>query len=178
MLAKRAPIDIATVRDGTAHIAGEVVSNDWLQAPLSSRPCVFWHAVHVGPAVRAHERAGGEVTIADALGTARLDLTSEVIFIRSDDYREIAGPDWALHLETALARGDRLHVAGPVHLEQDAAVGGVYRGGTLSPLFAGRPGRPLIITTRNPAGIRAELTFAATFVWALLASGLAAFAML
>ena len=112
-----APIDIASVRDGRSHVAGEVLSNDRLSAPLSSRPCVFWHTVHVGPAVRAHERSGGEVMIADESGRARVDFDSEVVFIRSDNYREIAGPDWALHLETSLAQGEKLHVAGPVSLD-------------------------------------------------------------
>jgi hypothetical protein len=166
-----APTSISAVRDGCAHVAGEVVSNDRLSAPLSSRPCVFWHAVHVGPAVRSHERAGGEVTIADGSGTARIDLSSEVIFIRNDDYREIAGPDWALHLETALSRGDSLHVAGPVRLEQDAAAGSLYRGGGVSPLFSGRADQPLVVTTRNPAGLRSELRFASALAWALVLGG-------
>lgn len=172
------PTEIAEVGDGQAHVAGEVISNDRLSAPLSSRPCVFWQAVHVGPAVRTHERAGGEIVIADATGTARIDLASDVTFIRGDDYREIAGPDWALHLETALARGDVLHVAGPVRLEQDASAGGVYRGGAMSPLFSGRKGEPLIVTTRDPAGIVSELRFVGAFAWALLGGGLLAAALL
>ena len=43
-----------------------------------------------------HEHRGAEVTIADATGAARVDLDGPVTFIRSDNYREIAGPDWAL----------------------------------------------------------------------------------
>jgi hypothetical protein len=164
------PTQIASVRDGRAHVAAEVVSSDQLRAPLSSRPCVFWHTVHVGPAMREHERSGGDVTIGDETGQARIDFDSEVIFIRSDNYREIAGPDWALHLETSLSRGETLHVAGPVTVASDPSAGAPYRGG-VSPVFSGRRGAPLIVTTRNPLALRTELRFAATFAWTLVASG-------
>jgi hypothetical protein len=161
---------IASVRDGQAHVAAEVVSADQLRAPLSSRPCVFWHTVHVGPAMREHEVSGGNVVIGDETGQASIDFDSEVIFIRSDNYREIAGPDWALHIETSLARGETLHVAGPVTMTSDPAAGAPYRGG-VSPVFCGRRGAPLIVTTRNPFALRTELRFAAAFAWALVASG-------
>jgi hypothetical protein len=170
-----APAGIASVRDGRAHVAAEVISADQLRAPLSSRPCVFWHTVHVGPAVREHERSGGNVTIGDETGQASIDFDSEVIFIRSDNYREIAGPDWALHIETSLARGETLHVAGPVTMTSDPSAGAPYRGG-VSPVFSGRRGAPLIVTTRNPFSLRTELRFAAAFAWTLVGSGaLAAF---
>jgi hypothetical protein len=159
--------------DDDAHVAAAVVSTDRLRAPLSGAPCVYWHTVEVGPAVRRHEHGGGEVTIADATGAARVDLESPVIFIRSDNYREIAGPDWALHLETSLAHGDSIHVAGPVALAPDGEAGGAYRGG-VSPIFSGRPDRPLVVTTRNPLTFRAELRFAATLAWTSLAGGLVA----
>ncbi|HVV48327.1 MAG TPA: hypothetical protein VHO06_01590 [Polyangia bacterium] len=159
--------------DDDAHVAAAVVSADRLRAPLSGAPCVFWHTVEVGPAVRRHEHGGGEVTIADQTGAARVDLDGPVIFIRSDNYSEIAGPDWALHLETSLAHGDAVHVAGPVTLAPDRDAGGAYRGG-LSPVFAGRPERPLVITTRNPLTLRAELRFAAALAWTSLAGGLVA----
>ena len=165
-----APTSIASVRDGRAHVRGEVVSDDQLRAPLSNRPCVFWHTVHVGPAVRDHERSGGSVVIGDDSGRASIDFSSEVLFIRSDNYREMAGADWALHIETYLARGESLHVAGPVTVTSDPSAGTPYRGG-LSPVFAGRPGAPLIVTTRNPSTIRTELRFAAAFAWTLVASG-------
>jgi hypothetical protein len=175
LLDKPSPTRIAAVRDGRAHVAAEVVSDDHLRAPLSNRPCVFWHTVHVGPAMREHERSGGNVTIGDGSGQASIDFGSEVIFIRSDNYREIAGPDWALHLETSLARGETLHVAGPVTVTSDPTAGAPFRGG-LSPVFAGRRGAPLIVTTRNPRTIRTELRFAAAFAWTLVAGGvLAAF---
>jgi hypothetical protein len=170
------PVEIASVRDGRSHVTGEVLSNDRLSAPLSSRPCVFWHTVHVGAAVRAHERSGGEVTIADESGRARVDFDSEVLFIRSDKYREIAGPDWALHLETSLAQGETLHVAGPVSLTPDASAGGPYRGG-IAPVFSGKPGQPVIVTTRSPIAMRTELRFAAALAWALLAAGTLAVAL-
>jgi hypothetical protein len=164
---------ISALREGAAHVAAEVVSEDQLQAPLSSRPCVFWHTVHVGPAMRLHERSGGNVMISDDSGQARVDFGSEVIFIRSDNYREIAGPDWALHIETSLARGETLHVAGPVTMVADPSAGAPYRGG-LSPVFSGRRGAPLIVTTRNPRSIRTELRFAAAFAWMLVAGGVLA----
>ncbi len=164
------------MRDGRSHVAAEVVSNDRLSAPLSSRPCVFWHTVHVGPAVRAHERSGGEVMIADESGRARVDFDSEVIFIRSDSYREIAGPDWALHLETSLAQGEKLHVAGPVSLTADASAGGPFRGG-IAPVFSGTLDQPLVVTTRNPRAMRTELRFAAVLAWALLSAGTLAVAL-
>ncbi len=165
------PTQIAAVRDGRAHVAAEVVSDDHLRAPLSNRPCVFWHTVHVGPAMREHERSGGNVLIGDGSGQARIDFGSDVIFIRSDNYREIAGPDWALHLETSLARGESLHVAGPVTVISDPTAGAPFRGG-LAPVFSGRRGAPLIVTTRNPLAIRTELRFAAAFAWTLVAGGL------
>jgi len=171
-----APVDIASVRDGRSHVAAEVLSNDRLSAPLSSRPCVFWHTVHVGPAVRAHERSGGDVIIADASGRARVDFDSEVVFIRSDNYREIAGPDWALHLETSLSQGEKLHVAGPVSLVPDASAGGPFRGG-IAPVFSGTAAQPLIVTTRNPRAMRTELRFAALLAWALLGAGTVAVAL-
>ena len=170
LLGAPAPTRIAAVRDGRAHVQAEVVSADQLRAPLSSRPCVFWHTVHVGPALREHERSGGSVVIGDESGQASIDFGSEVLFIRSDNYREIAGPDWALHIETSLARGETLHVAGPVTVTSDPAAGAPYRGG-LSPVFSGRRGAPLIVTTRNPFTMRTELRFAAAFAWALVASG-------
>ena len=162
----------APAEDG-AHVVAEVVSTNRLRAPLSGAPCVYWHTVEVGPAMRQHEHGGGEVTIADATGAARVDLDGPVIFIRSDTYSEIAGPDWALHLETSLAHGDRIHVAGPVTLTPDREAAGAYRGG-FSPIFAGRPDRPLIVTTRNPLTFRAELRFAAALAWTSLAGGLLA----
>ncbi len=159
-----------------AHVAARVISADRLRAPLSGAPCVYWHMVEVGPAFRVHEHGGGEVTIADATGAARVDLASPVIFIRSDNYREIAGPDWALHLETSLVNGDDVHVAGPVTLAPDRDAGGGFRGGD-SPLFVGRPDRPLVVTTRDPLSFQAELRFAATIGWMSLAGALGALAL-
>jgi len=153
-----------------AHVAARVVSPDRLRGPLSGAPCVYWHTVDVGPAVRHHEHDGTEVTIADDGGTARLDLGQHVTFIRSDHYREIAGPDWALHLETSLAQGDEVHVAGPLTAAPDHDRGGAFRGG-ISPLFQGRPDQPVIVSTRHPLGLRAELRFAGAMAWASVAAG-------
>lgn len=166
------PAEIRSVGGGdVAHVAARVISADSLRAPLSGAPCVYWHMVEVGPAVRLHEHHGGEVTIADATGLARVDLASPIIFIRSDNYREIAGTDWALHLETSLGNGDAVHVAGPVTLAPDREAGGGYRGGE-SPLFVGRPDRPLVVTTRDPLTFLAELRFAAALGWLSLAGAL------
>jgi hypothetical protein len=159
--------------DDIAHVAARVVSTDHLRAPLSGSPCVYWHTVEVSPAERRHEHGGGEVTIADATGAARVDLTGPVIFIRSDNYHEIAGPDWALHLETSLGEGDQVHVTGPVMLAPDRHAGGAHRGG-VSPLFVGRVEQPLIVTTRDPLAFGAELRFAAGLGWTSLAGGLVA----
>jgi hypothetical protein len=156
--------------DGIAHVAARVVSTDRLRAPLSGSPCVYWHTVEVSPAARRHEHGGGEVTVADATGAARVDLAGPVIFIRSDNYHEIAGPDWALHLETSLGEGDEVHIAGPVTLAPDRDAGGAHRGG-VSPLFVGRADQPLVVTTRNPLAFDTELRFAAGLAWASLAGG-------
>ena len=60
-------------------------------------------------------------------------------------------------------------------MTSDPSAGAPYRGG-VSPVFSGRRGAPLIVTTRNPFAIRTELRFAAAFAWTLVASGaLAAF---
>ena len=159
------------MRDGRAHVAAEVISADQLRAPLSSRPCVFWHTVHVGPAMREHERSGGNVVIGDETGQASIDFDSEVIFIRSDNYREIAGPDWALHIETSLARGETLHVAGPVTMTSDPSAGAPYRGG-VSPVFSRAARRAADRHDAQPVrAMRTELRFAAAFAWTLVASG-------
>ncbi len=171
------PAPIASVRDGRAHVEGEVISFDQLRGPLSSRPCVYWHAVAVGPGGRVHERAGGDVTISDGSASARIDFRSVVTFIRGDDYHEMVGPDWALHLETALVRGDRVHVAGPVTLSPDPAASGGHRSGGISPVFAGRPDEPVVVTTRNPHSIGAALRFGAGIAAALVASGALSFAV-
>ena len=177
LLAQPWPTAIRSVseltEDDLAHVAARVISTDHLRAPLSGSPCVYWHTVEVSPAERRHEHGGGEVTIADATGAARVDLASPVIFIRSDNCHEIAGPDWALHLETSLGEGDEVHVAGPVMLAPDRDVGGAHRGG-VSPLFVGRADQPLIVTTRNPLAFGAELRFSATLAWTALAGGLLA----
>jgi hypothetical protein len=155
----------------TAHVAARVVSPDRLRGPLSGSPCVYWHTVDVGPAIRHHEHAGTEVTVADEGGTARVDLGQHVTFIRSDHYREIAGPDWALHLETSLAHGDEIHVAGPLTVAPDRERGSAFRGG-VSPLFQGRPDQPLIVCARHPLGLRAELRFAGAIAWLSAFAGL------
>jgi hypothetical protein len=44
-------------------------------------------------------------------------------------------------------------------------------------VFTGVPGQPLIITTRNPRGMRTELRFATLLAWTLLAVGTIAVAL-
>ncbi len=41
----------------SAHVAARVVSADRLRGPLSGAPCVYWHIVEVGPAVRCTSTA-------------------------------------------------------------------------------------------------------------------------
>jgi hypothetical protein len=166
-------VGLASLREGRARAAGHVLSENRLRAPLSSRPCVFWHGVRVGPGVRALDRGGGEVAIADGTGTARLDLDGTVTFIRRDSYAELPAPDWSLQLETLLAQGDPLYVAGPVHLEPDPRAGG-YRPGGLSPVFRGRPEEPLLVTTQRPEQIAAELGVGMSLATALVIAGILA----
>ena len=180
LLSRPWPSEIRAVgnsEDDIVHVAARVVSTDRLRAPLSGSPCVYWHTVEVSPAERRHEHGGGEVTIADATGAARVDLAGPVIFIRSDNYHEIAGPDWALHLETSLGEGDEVHVAGPVTLAPDSDAGSAHRG-SVSPLFVGRDDQPLVVTTRNPLTFGSELRFAAGLAWTSLAGGLLALLLL
>jgi hypothetical protein len=166
--------DLSSVRDGHARVAARVVSENRLRAPLSNQPCVFWHAVRVGPGVRVLERGGGEIAIADATGTARLDLASAVTFIRNDTYTELPAPDWSLYMETFLAQGDPLYIAGPVHLEPDPEAQGAYRPGGVSPVFRGQPDQPVIVTTQRPDQIAAELRLGLGLAAALLVAGLLA----
>jgi hypothetical protein len=105
------PTRIASVRDGRAHVEAEVVSDDRLRAPLSSRPCVFWHTVHVGPRARARTQRRQRD---DRRRSGRRASTSQRGHLHPQ--RQLPrdrGTDWALHIETSLARGETLHVAGP-----------------------------------------------------------------
>ena len=68
-----------------------------------------------------------------------VDLAGPVIFIRSDNYHEIAGPDWALHLETSLGEGDEVHVAGPVMLAPGSATPAAPPGWRLRRSSSGAP---------------------------------------
>ena len=154
--------------DDGAHVAAEVISTDRLRAPLSGAPCVYWHTVEVGPAVRRHEHGGGEMTIADATGAARVDLAGPVIFIRSDNSRDRRARLGAAPRDIARARRQASTCAGPVTLAPDREAGGAYRGGS-RPSSSGVPDRPLIVTTRNPLTFRAELRFAAALAWTSLA---------
>jgi hypothetical protein len=164
---------LSAVRDGRARVAARVLSDNTLRAPLSNRPCVFWHGVRVGPGLRVLERGGGEVTVADDSGTARLDLSSAVTFIRNDRYTELPAPDWSLYMETFLAQGDALYIAGPVRLESDPTAEHAYRPGTVSPIFRGLPDEPLIVTTQKPEQVAAELRFGMGLALTLIASGAA-----
>ena len=73
-----------------------------------------------------------------------------------------------------MSNGETVHIAGPVTLAPDPSAGGAFRGGGFTPLFVGRPEAPVIITTRNPSGLRAEHRFATLVGWMLLAAGLTA----
>lgn len=165
---------LSAVRDGYARVAAQVVSENHLRAPLSNQACVFWHAVRVGPGVRVLERGGGEVQIADATGTARLDLGGAVTFIRNDTYTELPAPDWSLYLETYLSQGDALYVAGPVRMEPDSSGQGAYRPGGLSPVFRGTPEHPVVVTTQRPDVVASELRVGLGLAVALVAAGVLA----
>jgi hypothetical protein len=169
---------LAAVRDGHARVAAHVLTDNGLRAPLSNRPCVFWHGVRVGPGMRVLERGGGEIAIADATGIARVDLDSAVTFIRNDTYTELPAPDWSLYMETFLAQGDALYVAGPVHLEPDTSTQGAYRPGGVSPVFRGRPDEPLVVTTQRPDQIAGELRAGMGLAVALIVAGLLALGQL
>jgi hypothetical protein len=165
-------VGLASVRDGAARVAARVISENRLRAPLSNRPCVFWHGVRVGPGVRVLESGGGEIAIADESGSARVDLSGAVTFIRNDTYSELPAPDWSLYMETFLAEGDSLYVAGPVFFEPDADARGAYRPGGASVVFRGQPHAPLIVTTQSPEQIAAELRLGFGLATAFLCAGL------
>jgi hypothetical protein len=148
---------IAALRDGRGRVAARVASENHLRAPLSNRPCVYWQSLRVGPGVHLHERGGGAIVVADQSGTAELDLGTAVAFIKNDSYTELAAPDWSLYMETYLAKGDQLFVAGPVRLEPQREGGGLYRAGAVAPVFRGEEGDPVVITTQPPDQLRAEL---------------------
>ncbi|HEX3693801.1 MAG TPA: hypothetical protein VH374_00320 [Polyangia bacterium] len=163
---------IASLRDGRARIAAHVISENQLRAPLSNRPCVYWHALRVGPGIRAQEKGGGSLLVADSSGTARVDLKGAAIFIRNDRYTELSAPDWSLHMETYLGRGDQLYIAGPVRMEPDVEAQGLYRG-DVGPVFHGDASDPVVITTRPPAQMSAELKLGFGMAAALVAGALA-----
>jgi hypothetical protein len=166
---------LSSVRDGMARVGAHVLSDNTLRAPLSNLPCVFWHGVRVGPGIRFLERGGGDITVADATGTARVDLRGALTFIRNETYTELPAPDWSLYMETFLAQGDVLYVAGPVSFEPDPESQGAYRPGGMSPVFRGEPDHPLVVTTQPPDQIAAELRAGITLAVALVGAGLVAF---
>jgi hypothetical protein len=153
-----AAASISALRDGWGRVVARVVSENQLRAPLSNRPCVYWQSLRVGPGVHVQEKAGGEILVADESGSAHLDLGGAVAFIKNDSYTELPAPDWSLYMETFLAKGDQLYVAGPVRLEPHASSSpALYRGGAVSPVFRGEGDYPVVITTQSPDQLRAEL---------------------
>jgi hypothetical protein len=148
---------ISALREGWGRVEARVVSENQLRAPLSNRPCVYWQSLRVGPGIHAQERAGGEIVVADESGSAHLDLGGAVAFIKNDSYTELPAPDWSLYMETFLAKGDRLYVAGPVRLEPYPESSSLYRAGAVSPVFRGEGDDPVVITTQSPDQLRAEL---------------------
>lgn len=163
---------IASLRDGRARVAARVISMNHLQAPLSNHPCVYWHSLRVGPGIRAQEKAGTDVLVADGSGTARVDLSSAVMFIHNERYTELPAPDWSLYMETVLAQGDHLYVAGPVRLEPDDQGQTLYRPGTVAPVFRGDAQQPVVITTQPPRQLGAELKLGFAMAVSLLAAAL------
>jgi hypothetical protein len=153
-----AAASISSLREGWGRVVARVVSDNQLRAPLSNRPCVYWQSLRVGPGVHVQEKAGGEILVADESGAAHLDLSGAVAFIKNDSYTELPAPDWSLYMETFLAKGDQLYVAGPVRFEPHATSSpALYRGGAVSPVFRGEGNDPVVITTQSPDQLRAEL---------------------
>ena len=153
-----AAASISALRDGWGRVVARVVSENQLRAPLSNRPCVYWQSLRVGPGVHVQEKAGGEIVVADDTGEAHLDLGGAVAFIKNDSYTELPAPDWSLYMETFLAKGDQLFVAGPVRLQpHPSSSPALYRGVAMSPIFRGEGDDPVVITTQSPDQLRAEL---------------------
>ena len=153
-----AAASISALHDGWARVVARVVSDNQLRAPLSNRPCVYWQSLRVGPGVHVQEKAGGEILVADETGAAHLDLGGAVAFIKNDSYTELPAPDWSLYMETFLAKGDQLFVAGPVRLQpHPSSSPALYRGVAMSPIFRGEGDDPVVITTQSPDQLRAEL---------------------
>ena len=171
-----AATSISTLREGKALVRARVVSDNQLRAPLSNRPCVYWQSLRVGPGVHAQEKAGAEIVIADDTGAAHLDLRGAVTFIKNDSYTELPAPDWSLYMETFLAKGDPLFVAGPVHLAPYPDSRALYRGGAGSPVFRGEGDDPVVITTESPDRLRAELRLGLALSAALVLAAAIAFA--
>jgi hypothetical protein len=165
---------ISALRDGRGRVMARVVSENQLRAPLSNRPCVYWQSLRVGPGIHLQEKASGAIVVADESGTAHLDLGAAVAFIKNDSYTELPAPDWSLYMETYLAKGDQIFVAGPVRLEPHPAGGALYRAGAVSPVFRGEEGDEVVITTQSPELLRGELRLGLGLALSLmLAAGLA-----
>jgi hypothetical protein len=166
---------ISTLREGRGRVVARVVSDNQLRAPLSNRPCVYWQSLRVGPGVHVQEKAGAEIVIADDSGSAHLDLGGAVAFIKNDSYTELPAPDWSLYMETFLAKGDQLFVAGPIRLEPHPETTALYRAGGVSPVFRGEPDDPVVITTQSPDQLRAELRLGLGLAAGLVLSAALAF---
>jgi hypothetical protein len=153
-----AAASVSALRDGWGRVVARVVSENQLRAPLSNRPCVYWQSLRVGPGVHVQDKAGAQIVVADDSGSAHLDLGGAVTFIKNDSYTELPAPDWSLYMETFLAKGDQLFVAGPVRMEpHPSSTTSLYRGGALAPVFRGEGDNPVVITTQSPDLLRAEL---------------------
>ena len=163
-----AAASISALREGRGRVMARVVSENLLRAPLSNRACVYWQSLRVGPGVHVQEKDGGEIIVADDTGSAHLDLGGAVAFIKNDSYTELPAPDWSLYMETFLARGDQLFVAGPVRLEPYPESSALYRGGALSPVFRGEDDDPVVITTQSPDLLRAEMRLGLALAAALV----------
>jgi hypothetical protein len=166
---------ISALRDGAALTAGRVVSENQLRAPLSNRPCVYWQSLRIGPGEQMNERGGNDIVIDDGTGSAHLELDGAVTFIRNDTYTELPAPDWSLYMETYLAKGDEIYVAGPVRLEPHVDTQqGLYRTGGVSPVFRGQPDAPVLVTTQPPFQLKAELKLGFGLAAALMVASMVA----
>ncbi len=171
-----AAASISALRDGWGRVVARVVSENQLRAPLSNRPCVYWQSLRVGPGVHVQEKSGGEILVADDSGAAHLDLGGAVTFIKNDSYTEMPAPDWSLYMETFLAKGDQLFIAGPVRLEPHAGISTtLYRGGAVAPIFRGEGDDPVVITTQSPDQLRAEMRLGLALAAGLMLAATIAF---
>lgn len=177
ILGRRAVTPVASLREGVARIRGRITSDDTLAAPLSGARCAHWQSRRLGPGVQAVERGGTSVLVSDDTGTARVDLEGATVLCEPRVFGEMAAPDWSVQVESFLARGDEVTVAGLVHLDPDPEGDpSLYREAPRRAVFRAGEGDAVIVTTRDPEALRARERFSLGMATALVLGGAAALA--